>query len=447
MILLKVLETPAVSMTVDRSPIYIIDDKGAIAEAVSAYMEEHPVLAEEQDPTVPDWAKRESKPAYSAEEIGADPAGAAAEALKAAVDYTDQRIGSASGGVDSAVVEERIAAHNTAEEAHGDLRLLVAELAGRLNALADSDDTTLDQLSEVVTYIKNNRSLIEQITTGKVSVTDIVDNLTTPAAARPLSAKQGVVLKEAADALAAAVAKKLDASALSGAVETALEQAKASGDFDGVTPDIQVGTVTTLPSGTDAAVWRDPDSPDSAPVFHFGIPAGSSGSGGDLPDGVPFVEERAASMTFAQTPEHHFDVLGYTWWKVFDLVPKTEEILNGQFATSSGGAPVTWNPTAAELLVDTETVTVMQSAEYGMGFAICRATGEHTVNLMGMELTVNIPATGIYFGYTAEAAVPASVAISVAYPELHKLDERLLPAEAVRDMVNEVISEALGGEY
>jgi hypothetical protein len=132
---------------------------------------------------------------------------------------------------------------------------------------------------------------------------------------------------------------------------------------------------------------------------------------------------------------------------VFDLVPKTEEILDGQFATSSGGAPVTWNPTAAELLVDTEAVTVMQSAEYGMGFAICRATGEHTVNLMGMELTVNIPATGIYFGYTAEAAVPASVAISVAYTELHKLDERLLPANAVRDMVNEVISEALGGEY
>lgn len=85
-----------------------------------------------------------------------------------------------------------VSAHNTNEEAHGDIRSLVAGLTQRLNALADSDDTTLDQLSEIVTYIKNNKSLIDGITTGKVNTADIVNNLTTNATNKPLSAAQGV---------------------------------------------------------------------------------------------------------------------------------------------------------------------------------------------------------------------------------------------------------------
>lgn len=52
----------------------------AIAEAVEAYMEENPV--EETDPTVPAWAKAETKPTYTAEEVGA----VAADNLQDAVD-------------------------------------------------------------------------------------------------------------------------------------------------------------------------------------------------------------------------------------------------------------------------------------------------------------------------------------------------------------------------
>jgi hypothetical protein len=79
--------------------------------------------------------------------------------------------------------------------------LLVEGLTTRLNALANSDDTTLDQMAEVVAYIKDNRELIEQITTGKVSVSDIVNNLTTNVANKPLSAAQGVALKALIDAI------------------------------------------------------------------------------------------------------------------------------------------------------------------------------------------------------------------------------------------------------
>lgn len=75
------------------------------------------------------------------------------------------------------------------------------QLATRLNTLADSDDTTLDQLSEIVAYIKSNKSLIDNITTGKVSVSDIVNNLTSTATNKPLSANQGRALRALIDAI------------------------------------------------------------------------------------------------------------------------------------------------------------------------------------------------------------------------------------------------------
>lgn len=86
------------------------------------------------------------------------------------------------------------ASHNTDPAAHQDIRTTLAEMSARLNAFFDSDDQTLDELSEIVEYIKSNKTLIDSITTSKVSVSDIVDNLTTNVSSRPLSAAQGVVL-------------------------------------------------------------------------------------------------------------------------------------------------------------------------------------------------------------------------------------------------------------
>ena len=131
-------------------------------------------IAKETDPTVPAWAKEPTKPTYTATEVGADAAGTAVS---------------------------KVTEHNTAGGAHADIRLLVQGLTDRLNVLADSDDETLDQMSEIVAYIKSNKSLIDGITTGKVSVTDIVDNLTTNASNKPLSAAQGVALKALIDGI------------------------------------------------------------------------------------------------------------------------------------------------------------------------------------------------------------------------------------------------------
>lgn len=98
-------------------------------------------------------------------------------------------------------VSSLIGTHNTATDSHNDIRILVKELTDRLNALANSTDEDLDQMAEIVEYIKDNKELIDSITTSKVSVTDIIDNLTTNVANKPLSAAQGVALKALIDAI------------------------------------------------------------------------------------------------------------------------------------------------------------------------------------------------------------------------------------------------------
>lgn len=149
-------------------------------------------IAQETDPTVPSWAKQPNKPTYTAEEVGARPSTWTPSAKDVGADPTG-------------TAESKVSDHNTSEAAHSDIRLLIEGLTTRLNALANSDDTTLDQMAEVVTYIKANRTLIESVTTGKVNVTDIINNLTTNVTNKPLSAAQGVVLKGLIDTLQTAV--------------------------------------------------------------------------------------------------------------------------------------------------------------------------------------------------------------------------------------------------
>lgn len=105
------------------------------------------------------------------------------------------------GDVTSAMLAAAVANHNTAGDSHNDLRLLIEGLSTRLNTIANSDDVNLDQLAEIVAYIKNNKSLIDGITTSKVNVADIINNLTTNVANKPLSAAQGVALKALIDAI------------------------------------------------------------------------------------------------------------------------------------------------------------------------------------------------------------------------------------------------------
>lgn len=194
----------------------VSDEK--IATAVEEYMTTHPFT--ETDPTVPEWAKQPEKPSYTASEVGALPdttkipsktsdlqndSGFLTEhqdlsgyALKSEVPKSASEVGADTAGT----AESKVSVHNVAIDSHNDIRLLVQGLTERLNALADSDDTTLDQMSEVVAYIKSNKSLIDAITTSKINVSDIIDNLTTNVSNKPLSAAQGAKLKSLIDAIA-----------------------------------------------------------------------------------------------------------------------------------------------------------------------------------------------------------------------------------------------------
>lgn len=143
------------------------------------------------------WAKQPKKPTYTYSEVGADKLGSADTALTNAKKYTDQQI----GAIPTPDVSGQINTHNTNTQAHNDIRLVLQSLTTKVNDLLDSDDSTLDQMSEIVEYIKDNRELIESVTTSKVNVSDIIDNLETNVGNKPLSAAQGVALKALVDAI------------------------------------------------------------------------------------------------------------------------------------------------------------------------------------------------------------------------------------------------------
>ena len=110
----------------------------------------------------------------------------------------------------SSSIQTSISSHNTSTTAHDDIRTLISNLTTRVNAVADSEDVDLDQLSEIVAYIKSNRSLIDNVTTSKVSVSDIIDNLTSTSANKPLSANQGRVLNASITSLTTKLNNHID---------------------------------------------------------------------------------------------------------------------------------------------------------------------------------------------------------------------------------------------
>lgn len=166
----------------------------------------------ETDPTVPDWAKAENKPSYSKSEVGLGNVDNVKQySASNPPPYPVASVNGKTGAVtlDAAAVSAdpagtagaAVSAHNVDTDSHNDIRLELKAINDRLTAFFDSDDTTLDELSEIVAYIQSNKSLIDAITTNKVSVSDIINNLTTNVANKPLSAAQGVVLKGLIDSL------------------------------------------------------------------------------------------------------------------------------------------------------------------------------------------------------------------------------------------------------
>lgn len=194
------------------------------------------------------------------------------KALSADITLSSSDIGAdASGTADS-----KVNAHNTSTAAHNDIRTLISGLEDRLTALADSDDTTLDQLSEIVAYVKSNRSLIESVTTTKINVADIVNNLTTNVKTKVLGADQGVVLKGLIDDLRTSLTSHTHTIANVTGLQSALDGKAASShgthvSYSTTAPVMDgtaaVGTATTVarsdhkhPTDTSRASQTDLDT-------------------------------------------------------------------------------------------------------------------------------------------------------------------------------------------
>lgn len=183
--------------------------------------------------------------------------------------------------------QEQITTHNTSNAAHSDLRAELQELANWVKDLLDSDDETLNEMHEVVAYIKSNKELIDAITTSKVSVADIVDNLVTNVANKPLSAAQGVVLKGLIDALQTAVNGKAPTSHAAstttygagsgsnyGHVKLSDSTSGTSGASGGV-----AATPAAVKAAYDLANTANNAAKDKAPAYSYGttdLTAGSS---------------------------------------------------------------------------------------------------------------------------------------------------------------------------
>jgi hypothetical protein len=268
---------------------------------------------------VPEWARAKQKPTYTPEEVKArpdtwmptasdvkaDPAGTAES--KTAV--LRQEVNGKLADYDkSTAVNKKIGDHNVSTTSHEDLRLELKRLADRLNAALNSTDTSLDDLKEIVAYIKSNKTLIDGITSSKVNVTDIVNNLTTNTANVPLSAAQGVALKllidsleeivegkvtaeQVANAITAELKDYLTRNELNGAINTALAEAKESGEFDGESVTVASVTESSESEGLNVVKFSDgktlivkngKDGKDGKSAYEIWLAEGNTGTEADF---------------------------------------------------------------------------------------------------------------------------------------------------------------------
>lgn len=132
-------------------------------------------------------------------------------------------------GITDAEAKGTVNTHNASTTAHSDIRDSLTALSNQLNAFLDVDDATRDELSEVLALIDANKGTLESLTTSKVNVTDIVNNLTTNVSNKPLSAAQGVSLKSLIDGLDSNKVDKVSGKGLSTNDYTTAEKTKLSG--------------------------------------------------------------------------------------------------------------------------------------------------------------------------------------------------------------------------
>lgn len=105
-----------------------------------------------------------------------------------------------------AAIDAAITALKGGVAVDGDTLAKLRGLVAGLQTLVGSDDVSLDTLQEIVTYIKSNKTILDSVTTTKVSVSDIIDDFVHTDTNKPASANRAKVLNDLIVALTAVVA-------------------------------------------------------------------------------------------------------------------------------------------------------------------------------------------------------------------------------------------------
>lgn len=134
-------------------------------------------------------ADKDNPHGLDAEDVGAVPA---SRKINGKSLDEDINLSAADLGIDSAEdADAAVSAHNTSDAAHGDIRELITGLADWLNALDDSTDESMDQMSELVSIIKANRDNIQTLAGELNAMASGMDELSSAAITIPVSAWKG----------------------------------------------------------------------------------------------------------------------------------------------------------------------------------------------------------------------------------------------------------------
>lgn len=304
----------------------------------------------------------------------------------------------------------------TAQEISGELEAFII----RVNTLLDSDDTTLDQLSEIVAYIKSNKNLIDAITTSKVSITDIVNDLKTNATNKPLSAAMGAFLaKEIENLRVAPVVSWNNLTDKPFDENNPLDKKYL--------PDISEGDLPILETDEDGA-WKIKGQylPEST--------GGGVSSWNDLTD-KPFYDnsvEISIDHSTIDTSESafRFQLDDGTCLRISEQTMSAEQLLGATFtATLVNGETMSAVVEQSNILFASEDVTILFMLDQ-LPLIVAYKAGDIYVSIPGMMLegTFNVPAPGFY---TFEELALYITNSSVKKEDIKKLDKKYLPAEPV----------------
>ena len=171
---------------------------------------------------------------------------------------------------------------------------------------------------------------------------------------------------------------------------------------DGITPNIQVGTTTTLPAGSNATVTQRGTTEN--PIFDFGIPKGQDGSGGGTSDytqlsnkpkinNVELVGNKTTSDLGIVIPDISTkqDKITTTNKLSSDLVDDTDK--TNKFVTASD--KTTWNGKQDALVSGTNIKTINNTSILGSGDITISAAPDVDNSTITLNASNQIQTVGI----------------------------------------------------